>query len=112
MTRITTFGEFWPYYLGEHRHPANRKLHALGTTLALATVGLAAATLTPLLVPVALVCGYGPAWVGHFFFEQNRPATFTYPRWSLLADLKMYGCFVSGRLDAELAAHGIVSKAG
>lgn len=108
--RIASFREFWPYYLGEHRHRVNRKLHALGTTLALGTAGLAAATETPLLVPLALVCGYGPAWVGHFFFERNRPATFTYPRWSLIADFKMYGLVLSGRLDAELTAHGITSR--
>ena len=110
MERIATFEAFWPYYLGEHRDSTNRKLHALGTTLALGTATLAAVTLNPILIPFALVCGYGPAWVGHFFFEKNRPATFTYPRWSLLADFKMYAYFVTGRLDAELAAHGVTTR--
>lgn len=96
--RIQTFEEFWPYYLGEHREPVCRVLHFVGTTCAVATVVTAALTLNPLLVPVALVSGYGPAWVGHFFVEKNRPATFKYPLWSLLADFKMWGRMLRGQL--------------
>lgn len=100
--RIQSFEEFWPYYVGEHRSPVCRGLHYLGTSLALITAGLAAATATPWLVAVALVLGYGPAWVGHFFVEHNRPATFQYPAWSLLSDFKMLGLAVRGTMGREV----------
>lgn len=96
--RIQSFAEFWPYYLGEHRDPLCRALHFVGTVGALATVTVAAITLNPFLVPAALVLGYGPAWIGHFFVEKNRPATFKYPAWSLMADFKMFGLMLRGKL--------------
>ncbi len=101
-----SFEEFWPYYLGEHKDPINRALHFAGTTTALLT---AAASLFfgPQLLPLALVAGYGPAWVGHFFFEKNKPATFKHPLWSLRGDFKMYAMTLTGQLKAELANLGL-----
>lgn len=100
--RIRSFAEFWPYYVGEHRSPVCRGLHYLGTSLALTTAVVAAVTGTAWLVPIALVLGYGPAWVGHFFIEHNRPATFKHPGWSLLSDFKMLGLAVRGKMGAEV----------
>lgn len=100
--RIQSFAEFWPYYVGEHRSPLCRGLHYFGTSVALTTAGVAAVTGTPWLVLAALVLGYGPAWVGHFFIEHNRPATFKYPRWSLLSDFKMLGLAVRGKMGDEV----------
>ena len=100
--RIQSFAEFWPYYIGEHRSPVGRGLHYFGTTLAVLTGITAAVTSTGWLVPVALVLGYGPAWVAHFFIEHNRPATFEYPLWSLLSDFKMLSFALRGRMGDEM----------
>ena len=100
-SRLTRYEEFWPYYVSEHMDPVTRRLHVLGTTLLL--VVLAAALLVdPLWVFTAPLFGYGFAWVGHFFFERNRPATFTYPLWSLRADFRMFRLTLLGRMEPEL----------
>lgn len=99
---IRSFEEFWPYYVGEHRLRACRALHYAGTTCALSTLVVAVAIGNAWLVPLALVFGYGPAWVGHFFIEKNRPATFKYPRWSLMGDFKMFGLALAGRMHEEV----------
>ena len=96
--RLGSFEEFWPYYLGEHSNPVCRILHFVGTTGALTLAGIAAVTLNPFLLLPALVCGYGFAWIGHFFIEKNRPATFKYPLWSLRGDFKLYGLMLRGKM--------------
>ena len=88
----TDFASFFPYYLREHAHPLCRSLHYIGTKL----VYLWA-------LPVV---GYFFAWVGHFFIEKNKPATFTYPLWSLIGDFKMYFLFITGRIGPALDAAG------
>lgn len=100
--RIKSFEEFWPYYVREHSKKSTRVLHFAGTTAAVATLGYALATRRPALIPLALVAGYGPAWISHFFIEKNRPATFKYPLWSLLSDFKMLGKMAKGTMDAEV----------
>ena len=104
---ITRYSEFWPYYLREHAKPQTRALHYLGTGLATsAMIGLAV-TGRFWLVPLVLVAGYGPAWLAHFFVEKNRPATLTYPLWSLISDYRMAWTWASGRLGTELAKAGV-----
>lgn len=95
---IQSFQEFWPYYLGEHRNPICRILHFLGTTAVFATIVIALITGKAWLFAILPILGYGPAWIAHFFVEKNRPATFTYPLWSLLADFKMWGYMMLGKL--------------
>lgn len=107
MDRITSFAEFWPFYLREHSKPATRALHYAGTTLVLACCVAALATGHWLLFVLMPVCGYFFAWIAHFTIERNRPATFTYPLWSLAADFLMFGCWLSGRLRGQLTRAGV-----
>lgn len=102
-----TYEDFWPFYLGEHSKPATRMFHFVGTTLALLDITAAIVLLDPWLLLAAPVAAYGFAWVSHFFIEKNRPATFTYPWWSLKGDIRMYGLIATGRINAELARLGI-----
>jgi hypothetical protein len=99
QSRFKTFKEFWPYYVREHANPWTRRFHFVGTTLAVSTLGVAALRRKPALIPLALVAGYGPAWFSHFFIEKNKPATFKYPLWSLLADFKMWSKMARGKMD-------------
>lgn len=101
--KIKSFKEFWPYYVGEHRSPLCRALHYAGTSTALALAGMGLMTFNPFMIAVAPVFGYGPAWIAHFFIEKNRPATFDYPLWSFLADFKMLGLALRGKMGDEVA---------
>ena len=105
-----TFGEFFPYYLAEHANPTCRRLHYIGTTLGTAVALAAVLTGTWWMLIFYPLIGYGFAWVGHFRFERNRPATFDYPRWSLMGDYKMLWLYMTGRLDGHL--HDAVKKYG
>ena len=100
--RYATFADFWPFYLREHSKPATRALHYLGTSLVVAIAGYAVlmgAWLWLIAMPLA---GYFFAWVAHFSVEKNKPATFTYPLWSLIADFKMWWLWLTGGLATEL----------
>jgi hypothetical protein len=107
FARMRTFAEFWPFYLREHARPATRTLHFAGTTLSLLLLASALALRSGGLVLAAVVCGYAFAWVGHFFVEHNRPATFKYPLWSFAADWKMWALTLTGRLAPELRRAGV-----
>jgi len=100
--RYESFEAFFPYYLSEHSDPLNRALHYVGTLSAVFTLVYSLVTLNFWLLLAIPVIGYGPAWVGHFIVEKNRPATFTYPKWSLWGDFKMLALFLTGRLKKQL----------
>ncbi|HTT85543.1 MAG TPA: DUF962 domain-containing protein [Rhizomicrobium sp.] len=104
---IRSYRDFWPYYLREHAKPGTRGIHYFGTGLATLALLVALATRRWWLIPAALLAGYGPAWIGHFFIEKNRPATFKYPLWSLVSDYRMAFTWASGRLGAELGKAGV-----
>ncbi len=98
---INSFEAFWPYYLREHSKPATRLMHYVGTALLL-PIALAGFTLNLWLLIALPFCGYGFAWVAHFAVEKNRPATFTYPAWSLASDFRMFGLMLTGKLGEHL----------
>jgi len=100
--QIKSFAEFWPYYVTEHSKPATRALHLAGTTAALTCASVLLARGRWRLVPLALIPGYGAAWIGHFFIERNKPATFKYPLWSFIADYKMIGLMLAGKMEEEV----------
>ena len=102
----TDFASFFPYYLREHAHPLCRSLHYIGTTLVIALAAYALGTGQLVYLWALPVVGYFFAWVGHFFVEKNKPATFTYPLWSLIGDFKMYFLFITGRIGPALDAAG------
>ncbi len=102
---IKSFKEFWPYYLNEHAKPLTRAIHLAGTGASIALLG-AAVVIGQWWLPVAAIAaGYGSAWTAHAFVERNKPATFTYPLWSLKSDFKMFGHFVTGTLKSEVDRH-------
>ena len=96
--RYTSFAEFYPYYLQEHSNPICRRLHYVGSLLVLGILAYALGTQQWLWLLAMPVAGYGFAWVGHFVFEKNRPATFQYPLYSFMGDWVMLKDAFSGRI--------------
>ena len=93
-----SFREFYPYYLAEHSNIVCRRLHYVGSTLALACLVTAFVSGNAWWGLGALFCGYGFAWIGHFFFEKNRPATFSHPLYSFAGDWVMLRDMLIGRI--------------
>ena len=98
MPRFASFREFYPFSLGEHAHRTSRRLHFVGSCGVLALVAVAIATRNPWWLLGALLCGYGFAWIGHFFFGKNRPATFKHPFYSFAGDWVMFVDILRGRV--------------
>jgi hypothetical protein len=95
---FASFAEFYPFYLSEHSEPACRRLHFAGSLAVLLTLAAALVTRRWALLLLVPVLGYGFAWIGHFVFERNRPATFTYPLYSFLGDWAMFKDMILGRV--------------
>jgi hypothetical protein len=107
---IASYADFWPYYLREHSRPQTRAIHYVGTGVAIASLIALAITGNGWFGLAAVVGGYAFAWVGHFFIEKNRPATFTYPLWSLISDFRMAWSWATGQLGRELARAGLADS--
>jgi hypothetical protein len=75
QVRYQTFSEFYPYYLTQHADRKCRRAHFIGTSSAIAAIAQYLDSMNPWWLLVAVVSGYGGAWIGHFFFEHNRPAS-------------------------------------
>lgn len=96
--KFTTFAEFYPFYLSEHRNRVCRRLHFSGSLIVIAAIIAAMVTRNAWWLLAAPFGGYGLAWIGHFFFERNQPATFNHPFYSLLGDWVMFRDLLTGRL--------------
>jgi hypothetical protein len=97
-SRFKTFAEFYPFYLGEHRNRTCRRLHFIGSTLTLLCLGMLIYSRRPQYLFYGLLCGYGFAWLGHFAFEKNKPASFKRPLYSFIGDWAMYRDIWLGRI--------------
>jgi hypothetical protein len=100
-----SFEEFWPYYVSQHKNKTCRRLHFAGTTIAMGCV--AVSPWYPPALIAAPIAGYGFAWVGHFVFEKNKPASWLGPKeflWSLRGDLRMWRKMIEGTMDREVAS--------
>ena len=97
VKKFTSYSEFYEFYLAEHSDPVCRALHYIGTTIALLLMAYAIYSQIWSLILVAIVQGYAWAWVGHFVFEKNKPATFDYPFYSFISDFVMLKDFLLGK---------------
>ena len=100
--RYKNLEEFYPFYLTEHQNPISRILHFTGTSLFIIIVIFALASERYSLLLAAPVAGYSFAWIGHFFFEKNKPATFEYPAMSLASDFIMFWHIITGQFTSKL----------
>ncbi|MEM9013672.1 MAG: DUF962 domain-containing protein [Pseudomonadota bacterium] len=101
-SRFATYKQFFPYYLNEHSNKVCRGLHYVGTAIGLSALVAFFVTFNPWFLLAMPLAGYGCAWIGHFFFERNKPATFTYPFWSYVGDHHMFFLALTGRLKERL----------
>ena len=95
---LQSFADFYPFYLSEHSNRTCRRLHFVGSTLSLLCLGMLVATGKPQYLLYGLLCGYGFAWVGHFGFEKNKPASFKRPLYSFMGDWVMYKRHLDGKV--------------
>ena len=93
-----TFSEFYPYYLSEHGDKLNRRLHFTGLLAALITLAIAIISKNWVLLLLVPIFGYGLSWIGHYFIEKNKPATFKYPLYSIMGDFVMFKDILFGKI--------------
>eukprot|EP01113_Clastostelium_recurvatum_P009678 TRINITY_DN14692_c0_g1_i2.p1 TRINITY_DN14692_c0_g1~~TRINITY_DN14692_c0_g1_i2.p1 ORF type:complete len:106 (-),score=23.32 TRINITY_DN14692_c0_g1_i2:131-448(-) len=95
--RYKTLAEFYPFYLKEHSNTVNRRLHFVGTLLGHIFLIYFISQAQYARIPLAFLPGYACAWIGHFIFEKNKPATFKYPLLSLMSDFKLFYSIILGK---------------
>ena len=96
--QFKSFAEFYPFYLSEHANRTCRRLHFVGSLLGLLCLALAVLTASAWWILAGLLAGYAFAWIGHFGFEKNKPATFKRPLYSFMGDWAMYRDIWMGRI--------------
>lgn len=99
--KYASFSDFYPYYLSEHANSTCRLLHFIGSWLVLSLIAFALITNQLVFLWLSPVIGYGFAWVGHFFYEHNRPATFQYPLYSFIGDWHMFKDILTGKVSLK-----------
>jgi hypothetical protein len=99
--KYTSFSDFYPYYLSEHANSTCRLLHFIGSWLVLSAVAFALITNQLVFFWLVPIIGYGFAWVGHFFYEHNKPATFQYPLYSFMGDWLMFKDILTGKVSLK-----------
>lgn len=104
--RFASFREFWPFYVSQHLDPRCRLWHVAGTTFGALCAVAFLLTGSLRLIPIGIVIGYACAWTGHFRYERNQPAAFTYPLWSFLADWVMWAKTWTGTMENEVKRFG------
>ena len=97
--RHATFREFYPFYLSEHANRTCRRMHFIGSSLVIGVIVAALSTGNPWWLALAPLAGYGFAWIGHFVFEKNKPASFRQPLYSFVGDWVMYWDILRGRIS-------------
>ena len=100
--KYKSFWSFYPYYLAEHEDATNRGLHFIGTASLIILLIAAIALQTWWLLALVPLVGYSFAWAGHYFIEKNKPATFTYPLYSLAGDFVMFWHTLTGQLNEQM----------
>jgi hypothetical protein len=101
--KYKSFKSFYPYYLTEHSNGLNRQFHFIGTFLVIALLIMGICMKKGWLLAAIPFCGYGFAWIGHFFIEKNKPATFIYPIYSLASDFVMFWHIITGQIGKQIA---------
>ncbi|MFC4953482.1 DUF962 domain-containing protein [Acinetobacter puyangensis] len=96
---IKNYQDFYGFYLTEHHDLKCRRLHFLGSSLGLLALITAVVKKQKRYVGYGLLAGYACAWVGHFVFEKNKPASFKQPLYSFISDWRMYYHIVTGQIS-------------
>ena len=97
--KFNSFKEFYPFYLSEHSKRSTKILHMIGSIGVILMISYSFYSSNTKILYYLPIVGYGFAWIGHFFFEKNRPATFTYPLYSFIGDWIMLKDIFLGKVE-------------
>ena len=100
-TTLQAKQKFYDFYLEEHQNMACRRLHFAGSSFGLLGLAKSVKDRSPKPLVKGIAAGYACAWVGHFFFEKNKPASFKFPLKSFASDFRMYGDVLRGKLSLK-----------